>query len=157
MDQGREELRQQAAAMILEAAGATDTLTDEESRTLVAWALSQGEAAAEALWASGERDPLLAGEARGMVAEGVAPVRRVMRAISRLESRRSLLSPDEVFEELETLRASAGGLPVPPGESMTDTALAELAAWQSKLDARTFVGAIIYLLGSASEFKTAAS
>ncbi len=156
MDQGRKELREQAAGMILEAAGVTDALTDEEARPLVAWCLSQGEAAAEALWASSEMVPLEAGEARGMVAERVAPVRRVMRAISRLAGRRSVLSPDEVFGELETLRTSARELPVPPGEAMTDTALAELAAWQSKLDTRAFVRAILYLLHAESDTEPSA-
>lgn len=154
MDQGREELRQQAGVMILEAVSVTDALTDEEARPLIAWGLSQGEAVVEALWASGKLVPLPSGEARGKAAKGVAPVRSVMRAVSRLVSRRSALSPDEVFEELEALRTAAGELPLPPGEAMTDTALAELAAWQSKLDTRTFVGAILYLLGPVSDANT---
>ena len=78
--------------------------------------------------------------------EHVAPVRRLMRAINALAGGRRDLSPQQVFNELETLRTVAEELPVPAGVGITDTALAELAAWQTGFDNGAFVGAILYLL-----------
>lgn len=140
--------------MILDASGATDALTDEEARPLMEWALSQGEAAAKSLWAAGELAPLPASKSHAMLAAGVAPVRRAMRAINALAGGRRDMTPDEVFAELEGLRATAEELPLPPSEAVTSTALAELSAWQSRLDTRTFVRAILYLLRPAPAAET---
>ena len=141
-----DQLRRQAAETILEASSLTDELTDDEARSLIAWCLSQGEAAADALSASVDMDSLTAEDAREMLTERVAPVRRLMRAIYVLAGERHDLSPHRVFNKLETIRSLAEELPVPGGVAVTDTALAELAAWQTGFDNGAFVGAILYLL-----------
>lgn len=140
----REDLKQQATALILEASVVTDELTDEEARPLIAWAVSQ--AAAATFAAAEDLAALPAREARGMLAERLAPVRRCMRAINALAGRRGTLAPEALLEELQALRAAAQQVPAPPGAAVPDTALAELAAWQGRLDTRAFVGAILYLL-----------
>jgi len=139
-------LRRQAAEMILEASSLTDELTDEEARPLIAWCLMQGEAAVDVLSASVDLASLAAEDAREMLSERVAPVRRLMRAINALAGERRDLGLCQVFDELEAIRALAEELPVPGGVAVTDTALAELAAWQTGFDNGAFVGAILYLL-----------
>lgn len=141
-----EKLRRQAAEMILEASSLTDELTDDEARPLIAWSLSQGEAAADAQSASVDLGSLPAEEAREMLTERVAPVRRLMRAINALAGERHDLNPYQVFNRLETIRSLAEELPVPGGVAVTDTALAELSAWQTGFDNGAFVGAILYLV-----------
>jgi hypothetical protein len=141
-----DQLRRQAAETILEASSLTDELTDDEARLLIAWCLSQGEAAADALSASVDMDSLTAEDAREMLTQRVAPVRRLMRAINVLAGERHDLSPHRVFNKLEAIRSLAEELPVPGGVAVTDTALAELAAWQTGFDNGAFVGAILYLV-----------
>ena len=145
-DSGTDKLRSQAAETILEASSLTDELTDEEARPLIAWCLTQGEAAADALSASFDLASLPAKDASEMLSERVAPVRRLMRAINSLAGGRRDLSPQEVFDELETIRTVAEELPVPARVGVTDTALAELTAWQTGFDNGAFVGAVLYLL-----------
>ena len=139
-------LRRIAAEAILEAANSTDELADEEARPLIAWSLSQGEAAADAVANSADLDPMTAGQARKMLSEQVAPVRRLMREINGLAGERGTCEPQQVYERLEAIRALAEELPVPGGAAVSDTALAELAAWQAGLDNGDFVGALLYLL-----------
>lgn len=145
-DTSTEKLRRQAAEMILEASSLTDELTDYEARHLIAWCLSQGEAAADALPASGDLGSLPAEDAREMLTQRVAPVSRLMRAINALAGERHDLSPQQVFNKLETIRSLAEELPMPGGVAITDTALAELAAWQTGFENGAFVGAILYLV-----------
>ena len=139
-------LRRMAAEALLEAASLTGELTDEEARPLISWCLSQGEAAADALSTSSDLDLAAAGEARKMLVEQIAPVRRLMREINALAGERRDLDPQEVYDRLETIRALAEELPAPGGAAVSDTALAELAAWQTGLDNGDFVGALLYLL-----------
>lgn len=141
-----DKLRRQAAETILEVSSLTDELTDEEARPLIAWCLMQGEAAADALSASVDLASPPARDASEMLSERVAPVRRLMRAINALAGGRQVLSPQQVFSELETIRTVAEALPVPAGVDITDTALAELTAWQTGFDNGAFVGAVLYLL-----------
>ena len=86
-----------------------------EARPLITWCLSQGEAAADALSASVDLASLPAEDAREMLTQQVAPVRRLMRAINALAGERRDLSPQQVFNELETIRTVAEELPVPAG------------------------------------------
>ena len=141
-----DKLRRQAAEMILEASSLTDELTDEQARPLIAWCLSQGEAAADALSASVAMASLPATDAREILTERVAPVRRLIRAINALAGERRDLSPQQVFGGLEAIRTVAEELPIPAGVGVTDTAWAELAAWQTRFNNGAFVGATLYLL-----------
>lgn len=141
-----EESRRLAAEMILEASGLTDELTDEQSRPLIGWALSQGEAAADALSTSIDLNLVPAGDAQEMLAERLSPVRRMMLSINSLAGQRRDLDPRQVYSKLETIRALAEELPAPGGASVSDTALAELAAWQTGFDNGAFVGAVLYLV-----------
>ena len=133
-----------AADMVLEAAGLTDELTDEEARPLISWCLTQGEAAADAVASTealgAEADP------REALRERLVPVRRLMRAINALAAKRRHMRSRQVFDELDAIRALAQDLPRPGGAAVTDVALAELAAWQTGFDNGAFVGAILYLL-----------
>ena len=141
-----DKLRRQAAETILEASSLTDELTDEEAVPLVAWCLMQGEVAADALSVSVDLASLAADDVREMLSERLAPVRRLMRAINALAGGRRYLSPQQVFDELEAIRAVAEELPAPAGISVTDTTLAELTAWQTGFENGAFVGAVLYLL-----------
>ena len=146
------ELRRMAAETILEAAGLTDELTDKEARPLLSWCLAQGEAAAAAVVTadamSTGTDPAVAPEysPRDALMKRMAPVRRLMRAINALAGRRRDLSSPQVYDELDAIRSLARELPEPGGVAVTDIALAELAAWQTRFDNGAFVGAIVYLL-----------
>ena len=139
-------LRRTAAEAILEAASLTDELTDEEARPLISWSLSQGEVAADALATSVDLDLVIAGRAQTMLAEQMVSVRQLLREINGLAGDRGDLDPQQVHGRLETIRVLAGELPVPRGTAVSDTVLAELAAWQTGLDNGDFVGALLYLL-----------
>ena len=143
---GTDRLRRMAAEMVLEAASLTDELTDEEARPLIDWCLRQGEAAASALSAGIDpaREP--GEDVREALMERLAPVRRLIRAINALAGARRAQSPRQVYDELEAIRSLAEELPMPGGKTVTDVALAELAAWQTGFDNGAFAGALLYLL-----------
>jgi hypothetical protein len=141
-----EPLRNYAAGAILEASSSTDELTDEEAQPLITWCLLQAEAAADALAAPAAPGVSPSGDAREMLAVQVATVRRLMREINELAGERGDLEPQQVYGKLEAIRALAEELPVAGGTAVPNTALAELAAWQTGLDTGEFVGALLYLL-----------
>ena len=139
-------LRSVAAEAILEASSATDELTDEEAQPLITWCLSQAEAAADALAVQAEPGVSPDGDPHEMLAGQVATVRRLMRKVNQLTGERGDLEPQQVYSKLEAIRALAEELPGAGGTAVTDTALAELAGWQTGLDNGDFVGALLYLL-----------
>ena len=142
-----EHLEQLAAEMILEASSLTDELTDEEARPLIAWGLAQAEATAREVKSAGRILAVLpAQDHRAVLAQQLAPVRRAIKAINALAADRSSLSPQDIVEELTHIRALSRWLPYPPPSDITDTALAELAAWQTSWDNAAFVWAILALL-----------
>ena len=138
-----EVLRQRAAEGILDAANLTDELTDDEARPLIAWAVSQAEAAADAEVAVG----LAADDVREMVANLVTPVRRTIKILNSLTADRRDLAPDEVVEELQYLLDKARNLPDPPPQEVSHSQLADLAARQGDMDNGAFVQAVLALLG----------
>jgi hypothetical protein len=149
VEDGRtEKLRRLAAEMILEASSLTDGLTDEEARPLIAWALSQGEAAADALAASVDLASLPAGETREMLAGRVAPVRRFMGAINALAGERRELKLHRAYKRLESIRVMAQELPAPPDVVSSDLKLKWLARRTRKDDDSAFVRTIVLMLAS---------
>ena len=142
-------LRSVATEAILEASSSTDELTDEEAQPLISWCLSQAEAAADAIAVQAEpAEPGVSpdGDPHEMLAGKVATVRRLMRKVNQLTGERGDLEPQQVYSKLEAIRALAEELPGTGGTAVSDTALAELAAWQTGLDNGDFVGALLYLL-----------
>lgn len=146
---GPEALRQLAAEGILEAANLTDELTDGEAKPLIAWAVSQAEAAVDAEAVTGlAAADLASDDLREMVANRVTPVRRTMKILNSLATDRRDLSPDEVVEELQYLLDKARKLPEPPVGDLPDARLADLAGRQGGMDNGTFVQAVLALLGA---------
>jgi hypothetical protein len=153
-EQGRaERLHQRAAEVILGSSSLTDGLSDDEAGPLVAWGLVQAEAAADEAadddggGAMGTLALLLPDDdLRAALAGRLSPVRRVMKAISDLAAARRELSAQQMVAELGDIRTLAGELPKVPALAITDTTLAELAAWQQYFDKATFVRAILVLL-----------
>jgi hypothetical protein len=151
-EQGSSEgLQQLAAEAILESSSLTDELTDEEARPLISWGLVQARLAVESVVAEQEahvnsRAAILpADDLRAVLAERLAPVRRIVKASSALTIDRHRLSVQEVVEELVSIRAMAGKLPA-ACLPITGPTLAELAAWQLCFDNATFIRAMLVLL-----------
>jgi predicted RecB family endonuclease len=156
---GPEKLRQLAAEMILELSSLTDDLADEEARPLISWGLDQADAAADAVVNSQRISvanlipALPPDDLREALAGRVAPVRRVMKAISALVADRRELKPQELVERLEQLRALAGDLPARPAATISDTALAELAARQTDANNAALVETLLALLEPEYELR----
>jgi hypothetical protein len=149
-----EEWHRLAAEIIVESSSLTDELTDEEASPLLFWGLAQAESAVDAVVATQGvpvghvRAVLPAADFHAVLAGRLAQVRRMVKAISTLAADRHDLSAQEMVEELEYIRTLAGSLPDIPSLTITDTTLAELAAWQTGFDNAEFVRAILALLYS---------
>jgi hypothetical protein len=143
-----EHLRNLAAVMILGASGLTDELTDTEARSLIDQGLLQADAAVDALLVSFDPAWLPPDDASELIAERMAPVRRFMGAINALVGKRHRMTPAEVYEELDALRAVAEKLPLPPEAPVSDSALSLLAHWPTEPDNLGFVLAILHVFGS---------
>jgi hypothetical protein len=151
-DQSNEaHLRQLAAETIVGTSGLTDDLTDEEARPLIAWGLSQAEAAVQQAVATGQTvDMLPQDDLSPALAERLSPVRRVMKAINTLTADRHGLSPEEVAAELAHIQDLARKLPGPSPFAAADIVVGDLPVRQAGLDNSAFVAAILSMLGSAS-------
>jgi len=135
-DVARRRARQRAAEMILSTPDLTDELTDVAARLLIEWGVAQAEAAV----ATGGTD---------LAAERAGPVRRVIKVISSLAADRRTLEPEQVAEELTLVLDLADRLPRPPvlqAHSVRSSGVADLAAWQTEMDDRTFVRSVLALL-----------
>jgi hypothetical protein len=139
-----EELRNLAAVMILGDSSLTDELTDKEAKSLLDLGVQQANAAVDALLSSSVLPP---DNAEEMIAERMAPVRGFLGAINRIVGKRRGLTPEQMIEELESLRAAAQELPLRPEAPVSDSALSLLAHWPVETDNLGFVLAIRHAFG----------
>ncbi|MFN2169329.1 MAG: hypothetical protein ACK2U9_24105 [Anaerolineae bacterium] len=148
-----EELRNLAAVMILGDSSLTDELTDKEAKSLLDLGVQQANAAVDALLSSSVLPP---DNAEEMIAERMAPVRGFLGAINRIVGKRRGLTPEQMTEELETLRAAAQELPLQPEAPVSDSALSLLAHWPAETDNLGFVLAMLHAFGpgQAAEIDT---
>jgi hypothetical protein len=151
-----EELRNLAAVMILGDSSLTDELADKEAKSVLDLGVQQANAAVDALLLSVDAAKLPPDEAREMLAERMAPVRGFMGAINRIVGKRRGLTPEQMTEELETLRAAAQELPLQPEAPVSDSALSLLAHWPAETDNLGFVLAMLHAFGpgQAAEIDT---
>lgn len=121
-------------------------LSDGVARPLLDWGVAQVEAAADDLppgrWldAAGDMD---------LLARRAAPVCRVIKVVSSLVADRRTLEPGQVAEELALVLDLADRLPRPPvpqARAARSSVMADLAAWQTEMDDRTFVRSVLALL-----------
>jgi hypothetical protein len=131
----RAQLDRLAAGLILDSASLTDELTDEEAQPLIDWGLAQAVAAAVDV----ANDPLqvatAAADQQETLADRVAPVRRVMKAINNLTADRHKLPPDQVLAEVQYLLELAANLPQPPTQpSVEARKMAEMGWSQHQAD-----------------------
>jgi hypothetical protein len=146
-DVGVDELKNLAALIILGDSGLTDELTDKEAKALLDLGMLQADAAVDALLASSDAARVPADGAGALIAGRVAPVRRFVRMVNVLAGKRRRLTPDQMAGELESLRAAAEELPLPPEAPVRDSAISLLAHWSTETDNLGFLLALLHVFG----------
>lgn len=142
----RKQARQCAAEIVLRMPDLTDELADAAARPLLAWGVIQAEAAA------GEPEPGQGMDAPRdveLLAERIAPVRRIIKVVNSLAADRRTLEPAQVAEELALVLDLADRLPWPPtlqACAVRSSVVADLAAWQTEMNDQTFVRSVLALL-----------